>query len=251
MRTPATPCLRLSRCHAADGALRTVVAPARTDILAPFDLPEYELRTIPASDGHPLQARILKARGFDATARYPVILRVYGGTGVPLVKDDWDRAALFDQLLAQRGYVVASIDNRTATAASKTIENLSLNYEWGASALNDLLDGVRWLKAQPWVDPARVGVWGRSGGGYFTARRDDAVFGVQGRRLGRARHGLAVLRQQVDRGLHEDARREPGRLRGHATSSPARRTSTGACSSSGARTTTTSTLRTASPSPTP
>jgi len=97
-----------------------------------------------------------------------VILRVYGGTGVPLVRDDWDRAALFDQLLAQRGYVVATIDNRTATAASKTIENLSLNSEWGASALNDLLDGVRWLKAQPWVDPARVGVWGRSGGGYFT-----------------------------------------------------------------------------------
>ena len=146
--------------HAADGALRTVVAPARTDILAPFDLPEYELRTIPASDGYPLQARILKARGFDATSRYPVILRVYGGTGVPLVKDDWDRAALFDQVLAQRGYVVASIDNRTATATSKTIENLSLNYEWGASALNDLLDGVRWLKAQPWVDPARVGVGG-------------------------------------------------------------------------------------------
>jgi len=154
--------------HAADGTLRTVVAPARTDILAPFDLPEYELRTIPATDGYPLQARILKARDFDAASRHSVILRVYGGTGVPLVRDDWDRAALFDQLLAQRGYVVATIDNRTATAASKTIENLSLNSEWGASALNDLLDGVRWLKAQPWVDPARVGVWGRSGGGYFT-----------------------------------------------------------------------------------
>jgi dipeptidyl-peptidase 4 len=26
---------------------------------------------------------------------------------------------------------------------------------------------VRWLKAQPWVDPERLGIWGRSGGGYF------------------------------------------------------------------------------------
>ena len=57
---------------------------------------------------------------------------------------------------------------RAATAASKTIENLSLRDEWGAHALEDLLDGVKWLKAQPWVDPERIGIWGRSGGGYFT-----------------------------------------------------------------------------------
>jgi dipeptidyl-peptidase-4 len=152
----------------AKGALRQVVSPARTDLLAPFELPRYEYRTIPASDGYPLQARILRPRGFEDAQRYPVILRVYGGTGVPLVENEWDRAAFFDQLLAQRGYIVASIDNRTATAASKTIENMALYDEWGASALNDLLDGVRWLKAQPWVDPERFGVWGRSGGGYFT-----------------------------------------------------------------------------------
>jgi dipeptidyl-peptidase-4 len=154
--------------HDAKGALRQVVAPARTDLLAPLDLPGYELFTVPAADGYPLQARLLRPRGFDAGTRHPVILRVYGGTGVPLVEDEWDRGALFDQLLAQRGYVVASIDNRTATAASKTIENLALHDEWGEGPLKDLLDGVRWLKSQPWVDAARLGVWGRSGGGYFT-----------------------------------------------------------------------------------
>jgi dipeptidyl-peptidase-4 len=152
----------------AKGGRRQVVSPARSDLLVPFDLPRYELRTIPASDGYPLQARILRPRAFDPARRHPVIFRVYGGTGVPLVEDEWDRAALFDQLLAQRGYVVASIDNRTATAASKTIENLALKDEWGSHALKDLLDGVRWVGAQPWADPARFGVWGRSGGGYFT-----------------------------------------------------------------------------------
>ena len=34
--------------------------------------------------------------------------------------------------------------------------------------LNDIVTGVKWLKAQPWVDPARVGVWGWSGGGTST-----------------------------------------------------------------------------------
>lgn len=164
--------------HDADGTLRAVLAPPLTEILAPFDLASVELRTVPAADGYPLQARLVKPRSFDPAARHPVILRVYGGTGVPLVRDDWDRAVLFDQLLAERGYVVASIDNRTATAASKTIENASLKNLWGASALTDLLDGVRWLKAQPWVDPGRVGIWGRSGGGYFTlaAMTESAEF---------------------------------------------------------------------------
>ena len=154
--------------HFADGTLRAVLAPPRSDLLAPFELPPAKLLTVPASDGHPLQARIFEPPDFDRAAWHPVILRVYGGTGVPTVRDDWDRTALFDQLLAERGYVVASIDNRTATAESKTIENASLKDLWGASALNDLLDGVRWIKAQPWADPERVGIWGRSGGGYFT-----------------------------------------------------------------------------------
>jgi dipeptidyl-peptidase-4 len=34
--------------------------------------------------------------------------------------------------------------------------------------LNDIVAGVKWLKAQPFVDPARVGVWGWSGGGTDT-----------------------------------------------------------------------------------
>jgi len=154
--------------HASDGKPRMLLSAPASELLAPFELLPAELRIIPAADGHPLQARILKPRGFDPAVRHPVILRVYGGTGVPTVRDDWDRATLFDQLLADRGYVVASIDNRTATAASKTIENASLRNLWGASAIDDLLDGVRWLKAQTWVDPERVGIWGRSGGGYFT-----------------------------------------------------------------------------------
>src|SRR5262249_1981243 len=96
--------------HDADGTLRAVLAPPLTETLAAFALPPVELRTVPASDGYALQARFVKPRDFDPTVRHPVVLRVYGGTGVPTVRDDWDRAILFDQLLAQRGYVVASID---------------------------------------------------------------------------------------------------------------------------------------------
>jgi dipeptidyl-peptidase 4 len=60
-----------------------------------------------------------------------------------------------------------AIDNRAATAISKTLENtLAVNPGEGEAA--DLVAGIRWLKAQPWVDGSRVGVWGWSGGGTIT-----------------------------------------------------------------------------------
>ena len=215
--------------HRADGTLQTVLAAPATATLAPFGLLPYELRTIPAADGHPLEARILKARGFESGVRHPVILRVYGGTGVPTVRDDWDRTVLFDQLLADQGYVVASIDNRTATAA---IEN-------DRERLPERPLGRKCPERPPRRGALAEGPdLGRSGARrhlgterrrLLHARRDDALDGVQGRHLGRPRHGLAVLRQQGDRGVHEDARREPARATPTRTSSRARRISTAGC----------------------
>jgi len=159
------PSLTLRR---ADGSPVAVLSAPRANVLAPFALDPPQILTIPASDGHPLQARLVRARGFDASVRHPVLLRVYGGAGVPTVLDDWDRGVLYDQLLAQRGYVVVSVDPRIATAESKTIENAALRNLWSDPPLNDLVDAVRWLKGRPWADPARFGIWGRSGGGAFT-----------------------------------------------------------------------------------
>ncbi len=152
----------------ADGALKATLAPPRTDLLAGLDLQYPELLTVPAEDGTPLQASLLKPTGFDPARRYPVILHVYGGPGAPRVLDRWDGGLFFNQLLLKEGYVVASIDNRSATAASRAHETSVARRLWSDGELGDLVAGVRWLKSQPWVDPERVGVWGWSGGGTFT-----------------------------------------------------------------------------------
>lgn len=158
--------------HDASGAPRAVLAPSRSELIAPFSFQVPELRSVPAGDGFPLPARLLRPSGFDPTRRYPVILYVYCGPGAPTVNDAWDYSfagnAYFDQILVKRGYVVASIDNRSATGISKTLENAVLRKVWSDGELADLLAGVRWLKAQPWVDSARVGIWGWSGGGTST-----------------------------------------------------------------------------------
>jgi dipeptidyl-peptidase-4 len=39
----------------------------------------------------------------------------------------------------------------------------------GRVELNDLEDAAAWVGQQPWADPQRMGVWGWSYGGYFTA----------------------------------------------------------------------------------
>jgi dipeptidyl-peptidase-4 len=154
--------------HDADGVRKADLAPARTDLLAGLDVQYPELLTVPADDGTPLQASLLKPKTFDRARRYPVILHVYGGPGAPRVLDRWDGSLWFDELLLKEGYVVAAVDNRSATAASWARETSVARRLWGEGELADLLAGVRWLKAQPWVDPERVGIWGWSGGGMFT-----------------------------------------------------------------------------------
>jgi dipeptidyl-peptidase-4 len=152
--------------HTADGTLKATLASPRPELL-PRGMQYPQLITIPAADGFPMPAQILKPRNFDPGRRYPVILHVYGGPSAPTVIDEWQPETLFDNLLADRGYVEVAIDNRAATAISKTLEN-TLAADPGAGEAADLAAGIRWLKKQPWVDGARVGVWGWSGGGTVT-----------------------------------------------------------------------------------
>ncbi len=157
------PALRL---HAADGSVQSTIAPARPALL-PADLQYPQLLTIPAADGFAMPAQILKPSGFDPSRKYPVILHVYGGPSAPTVSDSWQKETLFDNVLASKGFVAVAIDNRAATAISKTLEN-TLPADPGGGEVKDLVAGIRWLKAQPWVDGSRIGVWGWSGGGTLT-----------------------------------------------------------------------------------
>jgi dipeptidyl-peptidase-4 len=154
------------------GGRTTVLATSRTDFIASLDWTCEELTTAPAADGFPLPVRLLKPRGFNPAKKYPAIVYVYGGPSAPVVKDSWEfsfaRNASFDQILAREGYVVMSVDPRSATGISKKLENLVVRNVWGDFELADFLAGVRWLKSQPWVDPGRVGIWGWSGGGTST-----------------------------------------------------------------------------------
>ena len=153
--------------HASDGSQMQTVAPARPQLLEPYDVQFPELFTIPADDGFPMPAEILKPGDFRADRKYPVVMFIYGGPAAPQVLNAWQGDTLWNQLLLEAGYVVVKVDNRSATGISKKLENMIVN-RLGEAETPDLVAAARWLKKQSWVDPARVGVWGWSYGGLMT-----------------------------------------------------------------------------------
>ncbi|MEX2148915.1 MAG: S9 family peptidase [Steroidobacteraceae bacterium] len=130
-------------------------------------LPEYG--TLPAADGTPLYWQLHKPAGFEPGKRYPAVLLVYGGPTVQTVMRRWGerRGSQTAQLLTQRGYVVFAIDNRGSGGRGQKFTE-KLYRRLGGVEVEDQLRGVAWLKEQPFVDPARVGVYGWSYGGYMT-----------------------------------------------------------------------------------
>jgi dipeptidyl-peptidase-4 len=106
--------------------------------------------------------------------RYPVIVDVYGGPGVQRVRNAWmggGRAneGYFRQLLAQRGYVVFTLDNRGSGFRGTRFES-ALHRRLGNVEVEDQVVGVEYLRSLPFVDAQRVGIFGWSYGGYMALR---------------------------------------------------------------------------------
>lgn len=151
-----------------DGSKVKDIAKPNIGLAQEMDFHSPELFEIPTQDGFRMPAEILKPKDFDPSKKYPVIMNIYGGPSAPTVRNVWSSAHYFDQILSNRGYLVVRFDHRAAAGISKKYENLLLKKFISEIELADIVDGLHWLKAQPWVDGDRFGMWGRSGGGSFT-----------------------------------------------------------------------------------
>ena len=126
---------------------------------------QAEFGTLPAADRQTLYYRMLRPPHFDAKARYPVIVTVYGGPGVQNVDRTW--GDYYEQYLAQRGYVVFTLDNRGSGNRGVTFETV-LHSRMGQIEVADQVKGVEFLRTLAYVDASRVGIFGWSYGGYMT-----------------------------------------------------------------------------------
>jgi dipeptidyl-peptidase-4 len=137
-------------------------------------LRDYRLSTpefvqVKARDGFVMEGMLIKPVDFSPNRRYPVYQFTYAGPGASQVKNQWGgREYMFHQMLAQHGVLVWMLDNRSASG--KGAESQWPVYgRLGEIELQDLEDGIAWLKQQPYVDPTRMVLSGWSYGGFMTA----------------------------------------------------------------------------------
>lgn len=156
------------RLYDASGKLVRVIAENKVEALQQFKLGTPELMQVKTRDGFVMEAMMIKPPDFDARKKYPVMSFTYSGPHAPQVRNSWGATTyMFHQLLAQKGYIIWVCDNRTASG--KGLESTWPVYKnFGELELRDLEDGVSWLKSQPYVDGARIGIWGWSYGGFMT-----------------------------------------------------------------------------------
>jgi dipeptidyl-peptidase-4 len=106
----------------------------------------------------------------DPTKIYPLLMYVYGEPAGQTVQNSWGRGGkLWYLMLAQHGYVVASLDNHGTPAPRGRQWRKSVYRQIGVLASADQAVGVRaMLAAFPFIDRHRIGSWGWSGGGTMT-----------------------------------------------------------------------------------
>lgn len=126
-----------------------------------------ELVRIPRPGGEALHGALLRPRTVGPGEKHPAIVMVYGGPTVQTVMDAW-APRLFWQHLADRGFFVFQLDNRGTTGRGPAFERL-VHGRLGELELEDQLAGAAWLASTPEVDPARVGIYGHSYGGFMAA----------------------------------------------------------------------------------
>lgn len=128
-----------------------------------------EIVEIGANDGTPLYGRLIKPSHFDPEKKYPVLVYVYGGPHVQLVKNAWlSSTALWMFYLAEQGYLVFTLDNRGTANRGKDFEQQTYR-QLGTLEIQDQLRGVEYLKTLPFVDAEKLAVYGWSYGGFLSA----------------------------------------------------------------------------------
>jgi dipeptidyl-peptidase 4 len=155
--------------YSADGEKLATLEENKVPELAEFHLSPEEFFTIKSHDGMLLNCSMIKPPNFDPSKKYPVITYTYGGPHAQVVLNAWSgRAAFFwHQMMAQKGYIIFSLDNRGSAGRGHLFEE-PIHVRLGAQELSDQRDGAAWLGNQPYVDPNRIGIWGWSYGGHMT-----------------------------------------------------------------------------------
>ncbi len=164
---PVTELVRLPaqarvRALAENERLRAAVAPLITR--------KTEFFQVKLPDGATLDGWMILPKDFDPARRYPLFMQVYSEPAGQTVVDRWGgNGMLWHHLIADQGYVVASVDNRGTPAPKGRAWRKVVYGAIGVLSSREQADAVRVLtRTRPYLASTRVGIWGWSGGGSAT-----------------------------------------------------------------------------------
>ncbi len=144
--------------------------------LLEYNVVSKEFFSFKTESGVELNAWMIKPADFDETKKYPVFMDVYGGPGSQQVVNSYDAFnGMWYQMLAQKGYIVVSVDNRGTGARGRDFKKITYK-DLGKYEIIDQIESAKYLAALPFVDEDRIGIWGWSYGGYMSSNcifRDD------------------------------------------------------------------------------
>ena len=153
------------------GAEARQVSQTRTPLFLAQQWTVPEILPIPSTHGAgAIYARVFTPEGFDPAKRYPAAVFIHGAGYLQEVTYGWSsyfHEFMFHTFLTRHGYVVLDMDYRASAGYGRDWRT-AIYRQMGYPELEDLQDGVAWLSQHKNVDPARVGVYGGSYGGFLT-----------------------------------------------------------------------------------
>ena len=135
--------------------------------LAELKIKPAEFFKVEVEKGVYLDGYMVKPYNFDPAKKYPVLFNVYGEPASTTVNDSWG-VSMWHYFLTQQGYIIMSIDNRGTPAPKGREWRKSIYGQIGILASKDQVAAAEQICKWDFVDPARIGIWGWSGGGSMT-----------------------------------------------------------------------------------
>ena len=151
-----------------DGKKRETLVKAE-DPTTDYAYTEILYGTIKSADGkYDNHYRLVLPKDFDPAKKYPVIVYVYGGPHLQMVRNSFLAAmGRWEMYMAQRGYIVYVQDNRGSWNRGLEYEQ-EIHRQCGKAEMADQMQGIGMLLDLPYVDKDRIGVHGWSYGGFMT-----------------------------------------------------------------------------------
>jgi len=139
-------------------------------VIAKLDRVPTEFFKVDIGNGVKLDGYIIKPPDMDKTKKYPLFYYIYGEPAGQSVLDRWGGNQYFWHLmLAQKGYVVMSIDPRGTPSPQGRDWRKVIYGQLGWLAAQDHAAATREIPKQfPFIDATRVGIYGHSGGGQMS-----------------------------------------------------------------------------------